>query len=102
MKTMTLKEFYELGLVQELNRIFLHPMGLAFCIKTDEEKGTAEFDSIIDYRDDPEGMIFSKEVIDTDEARLKEEVVKKMLDGKWDLRVKNFGWQIQPVPKKDQ
>ena len=101
MKTMTLKEFYDLGLVQELNRLFLHPMGLALAVKIDEEKGTVEFDSIWDYRDDPEGMVFSEDTINTDGARLKEETIKGMLDGKWDLRFKNFGWQIQPVPKKD-
>ncbi len=51
------KEFRELGFLQEANRLFFHPLGLAMEVVVHED-GTEEFGGVWDYRDDPEGMIF--------------------------------------------
>lgn len=51
-------EFVALGFLQEVNRRFLHPCGLALeVVKHDD--GTMEFGGVWDYRDDPEGMVFA-------------------------------------------
>lgn len=59
-KTITAREFYEAGYLQEVNRQFLHPLGLALCISIDDAdpEDAGEFSSVWDYREDPEGMTF--------------------------------------------
>lgn len=54
-KYMDIKEFRELGFLQEANRLFFHPHGLALSIMV-EEDGTEALFGIWDYRDDPEGV----------------------------------------------
>lgn len=55
---MNLKEFVEIGLLQEINRRILHPMGLALSVYIDDD-GKCGWGDIWDYRNDPEGIIFS-------------------------------------------
>ena len=50
-------EFRALGLLQEVNRLFLHPMGLALSVLIAED-GSEEFGDILDRRDDPEGLVY--------------------------------------------
>lgn len=59
-KYITPREFLEGGYLQEVNRQFLHPLGLALSISIDEDDPTdeGEFGGVWDYRDDPEGMMF--------------------------------------------
>lgn len=54
-KYMDIKEFRESGFLQEANRLFFHPHGLALEIVV-EEDGTEHLGGIWDYRDDPEGI----------------------------------------------
>jgi len=54
---MDAKEFREKGYLQELNRRFLHPLGLALEISI-EEDGTESLGRIWDYRGDPEGISY--------------------------------------------
>jgi hypothetical protein len=57
-KYMSVKEFREKGYLQELNRRFLHPLGLA--LETSLEKdGTERLGGIQDCRDDQEGIVFN-------------------------------------------
>jgi hypothetical protein len=58
-----------LGFLQELNRRFLHPCGLALSVEVHED-GTETFDSIFDFRDDPEGILFEEKLFD-DERKLR-------------------------------
>lgn len=85
-KSIDLKEFHELGFLQEINRRFLHPIGLAMSltITKDDDTGevtSVEFDKIWDYRDDPEGVFFNE----IDEQ--KKEHYQKLYDGKLPNRV---------------
>jgi hypothetical protein len=57
-KFMDPKEFRTFGYLQEINRQFLHPVGLALEIRIDEETGEETLGKIWDYRDDPEGIWF--------------------------------------------
>lgn len=58
MAIMDSTEWQELGLLQELNREFLHPLGLALAV--DVQDGTL---AIYDARPDPEGIIFEDDVM---------------------------------------
>lgn len=60
MEYMSVKEFRELGLLQELNRQFLHPLGLALEVSIDDETGEEKFGRIWDDRKDPEGFLFNE------------------------------------------
>ncbi len=53
-KRIDIKEFREAGYLQEANRRFFHPLGLALEI-TRHEDGTETLSGVWDYRDDPEG-----------------------------------------------
>jgi hypothetical protein len=59
-KRMDVKEFREKGYLQELNRKFLHPLGLALEVVV-EQDGTEHLGGIWDYRDDPEGIYYDIE-----------------------------------------
>lgn len=56
-KRIDLKEFHELGFLQEVNRQFFHPLGLALEMSIDDD-GNYHLGGVWDYRDDPEGMVF--------------------------------------------
>lgn len=52
-----INELRELGVIQEINRQFLHPLGLAIEVEIADD-GSAKLGRIWDSRDDPEGIIF--------------------------------------------
>jgi hypothetical protein len=66
-KKMSAREFRDLGYLQEVNRLFLHPLGLALEVVV-EEDGGARFGDVWDERDDPEGLIFDPSLIDGEKA----------------------------------
>ena len=58
-KLMNIKDFRELGLLQEINRQLLHPLGLALEVKIDVKTGEESLSGIRDCRDDDdEGVYF--------------------------------------------
>jgi hypothetical protein len=61
-------EFRELGFLQEANRLFFHPLGLALEVVVNDD-GTEKLGGIWDYRDDPEGIIFGPDVIDVEKIQ---------------------------------
>lgn len=91
MKRMTVEEFVRSGFLQEVNRLVLHPCGLALEVQV-EADGTMSFGGVQDYRDDPEGMIFADEpdaAKGAERARLESEKAER--------RVSTFGWVVQPL-----
>lgn len=92
LKKMPVKEFRERGYLQELNRRFLHPLGLALEVVVDFD-GNEHLGDVWDDRDDPEGTIFGPDIIDVDKA--------ERIEGEWrekqDVRKERFGYTIQPV-----
>jgi hypothetical protein len=74
-KRIDIKEFREKGFLQEVNRKFFHPLGLALEVIINEETGEETLGGIWDYRDDPEGMFFGQDMIS-----------KKKIDHVEDLR----------------
>lgn len=95
-KKMIVKEFRELGLLQEINRQFLHPMGLALEVVV-EDDGSESFGLVWDYRDDPKGMEFADGMLNHGKTM----TVKEMYESKREYREKNLGYHIQPVKRKD-
>lgn len=67
-KRITIKEFREKGFLQELNRQFLHPLGMALEVLI-EEDGTESLGGIWDYREDAEGMFYNNDLILEDRVR---------------------------------
>ena len=60
-KKLSISEFRAMGLIFEINRLLLHPLGLALSGAIDEKTGEEVLDCIWDCRDDPEGIIFDEE-----------------------------------------
>ena len=58
--TLTPYELKYRGYLQEVNRLFFHPLGLALAVDPEQEPDEEGFFKvqIWDYRDDPEGFFF--------------------------------------------
>jgi len=89
-----IKEFMDFGFLHECNRKFLHPLGLALEVTT-EENGTVYISGVWDYRDDPEGINFSEETLDPEKVERVEKVFKDRSDKRQEL----LGYVIQPMPQ---
>jgi hypothetical protein len=101
-KRMNIKEFREAGFLQELNRLFLHPLGLALEVDIDDD-GNETLGGIWDYRDDEGGNIYGSPS-DPEEAAIvkrrrqsKADNVEKLRLAKAVERLNKYGWVIQPI-----
>jgi hypothetical protein len=99
-KRMSISEFHDLGYLQEANRRFFHPLGLALEIVKLED-GTESLGGIWDYRCDPEGMYF--DIDKSDEKRKKrffknEQFVNNEIEKRRHVREVMFGSIIEAIP----
>lgn len=84
-------EFVDFGYLQEVNRLFLHTLGLALMVKV-HDSGRVELAGI--WRtDDPEGFYF--EELDAGKAQRVNNVAEKIALA----RVKALGYVVQPVDR---
>lgn len=90
-KRMNITEFREKGFLQEANRQFFHPLGLALEVIIDNETGVERLGGIWDYRDDPEGITFAPLNINQEKINH----VKSLRDSKEEARVKAIGGVVQ-------
>lgn len=88
---MDIEEFVNEGFLQEINRQFLHPLGLALEVGIDEYGWYLR--GIWDYRDNPEGITFWDDVLEADKA----DRVHQELDRHIDVRLRRLGYVVQPV-----
>lgn len=95
-KYIDIKEFREEGFLQELNRVYLHPLGMALEVKIDED-GNESLGGIWDYRDDPEGMLYGGSVIMSEKAKKNADNVFTIYNEKSKYREENYGFTIQPL-----
>ncbi len=95
-RKITAREFRDAGFLQEVNRQFLHPLGLALEVVIDDN-GKVRFGDVWDYRDDPEGMMYLESDIVSDEFIEKADAVTKLMDEKARVRQGRFGWVVQPT-----
>jgi hypothetical protein len=85
-KRMSIKDFQQLGFLQEANRQFFHPLGLALevvveecshcngqrpigvdhvppnCLKCDNAGELVRLGGVWDFREDPEGIVFGEDI----------------------------------------
>lgn len=92
MKFMPIKEFREEGYLQEVNRKFFHPLGLALVTKL--EDGIETIEGIHDARDNKTGLVFAKFSI---EDKIKAKNVNSKYMQKMKARIKKFKFIIQPI-----
>jgi len=96
-KRMTVKEFRRLGFLQELNRQFLHPLGLALEVIVNED-GSESLGEVWDYRSDEEGIRFA-EFSESDISR--GELIEEMQRSKAMKRESLLGYNVQPLILKE-
>jgi hypothetical protein len=98
-KRINIKEFREKGYLQELNRRFLHPLGLALEIIVLDD-GSEKLGGIWDYREDKEGIYY--DISNSDSNRKKTFAEKKLFidtefDGRCKFRKNLLGFDIEPI-----
>jgi hypothetical protein len=91
---MDINEFCDEGYLQEVNRKYLHPLGLALTVQVDDD-GTAKIIGVLDYRDDPEGVTFGDDVLSVEKARH----ISDIFDDRVEARLLALGYVIQPLHK---
>jgi len=98
LKYMDLREFVELGYLQEANRQFFHPLGLALVYWEDDKTPDHMngFLGIWDERHDPEGIYFEFDM-NSKEVRDKTKHVASCRKAMAKTRLKWLGFDIQPV-----
>ena len=98
-KRIEIKEFREKGYLQELNRRFLHRLGLALEVMV-EDDGTENLGGIWDYREDKEGIYYD---ISNSDLNIKNSFKKKKIfidkefDKRCELRKETLGFDIEPI-----
>lgn len=100
-KYISAKEFRDEGYLQEANRRFFHPLGLALEMTWDssgEESDERAFISgVWDFRDDPEGIYFTLDNVDFEEAFVaKAENVQQQWINRRRPRVERLRFMVQP------
>lgn len=98
-KFIDIKEFREKGYLQEVNRRFFHPIGLALEISFDDE-GNETLGGIWDYREDKEGIIYGLADSDIDRKNRfneRKKFIDDEIEKKREVRQKLFGNIIEPI-----
>lgn len=89
-KRIDIKEFREFGYLQEVNRQFFHPLGLALEVVIDEETGEESLGGVWDYRDSPDGIRYTGLDLVPKMERVRDE---------WNVRIasrmESLGYMIQ-------
>ena len=91
-KYININEFRDFGYLQEVNRLFFHPLGLALEIVIDDD-GTARLGKVWDSRDDPDGFIFGDGIDEEKKERVNKEMLRRLKHRKKSL---GFGFQKEP------
>ena len=96
---MDIKEFRSKGYLQELNRRFLHPLGLALEIVI-EDGGSEKLGGIWDYRKDAEGIYYDLKNSSrgrVDSFKEKKRFIDSEFEKRRSMREKMFGNIIEPI-----
>ena len=98
-KYIDIKEFREKGYLQEINRQFLHPLGLALEIKINDDGGEV-LGGVWDYREDEEGIYY--DLKNSDQTRIdnftrKENFIKSEQEIIGKNRENKLGFIVEPI-----
>lgn len=97
-----IKELRQKGVIREINRRLLHPLGLSLEVRVyKDEQQTETLGRIRDYRDDPEGACFNLE--NSPDTRIEEfqegkNFVDRELAKRYHRRVEVLGSMIEEIP----
>lgn len=94
-KRMPIKEFRERGYLHEINRLLLHPLGLALEVSVDDETGEEQLGGVWDEREDPEGIVYGDDLLNPEKA---ERVCQELLARREERKKHTGGWVVQPLP----
>ncbi len=98
-KRIDIKEFRQKGYLQELNRRFLHPLGLALEVIVLENKQEV-LSGIWDYREEKEGIYYDIKN-SGEERKTKFKTNKNFIDKEFGtrmaLRREELGFDIEPI-----
>lgn len=90
------------GYLQEVNREFFHPHGLALAVELSDKDGDGNRTFlglyVIDARDDPEGFNFA----DGDDLTEKASRLRRIADARREARMKGLGYWQQPCSVSDR
>lgn len=95
-KHIDIKEFRELGLVAEINRRCLHPLGLALEVEVDGD-GNESLGGVWDYREDAEGIYYYGDAEYMAGIAAKAARVEQMWAEREAARVEALGYMVQPI-----
>lgn len=98
-KFLDVKEFREKGYLQEVNRQFFHPLGLALVLQVNDN-GEEFIKGIWDRRDDLEGIYYG--INESEEARKqafreKRDFINKEFVKRNKHRIPELGFDIEPI-----
>ena len=97
-KKIEIEDFRKIGYLQEANRRFFHPLGLA--LEVSIEDGKESISGVWDYREDKEGIYYD---IKNSDSERKERFLKNknFIDSQFkergDLRKSELGFKIEPI-----
>jgi molecular chaperone GrpE len=103
-KKINIKEFREMGYLQELNRRFLHPLGLAMEISINEN-GDEELSGVWDYRDDSEGIYYdinNSDDVRKDKFKKNKEFIDNEIINRYKSRKDQIGFDIELIPNSPE
>lgn len=92
-KLVPVSELLSSGIIQEVNRLFFHPLGLSLVCR--KEEGTTVLAGVRDLRDIPWGAYFKD--LNTEEARRKAAELSRIVRQRGEVRLKTFGFSTQPI-----
>lgn len=91
-KRIDLKEFRDKGYLQELNRRFLHPLGLSLGVIVDDWNEPIKLCDILDHRSNKKEIVF-----DDSPDKEKIEMIEKEWEQREKTRTKKLGYMVQPA-----
>ena len=102
-KRMNIKEFRKKGYLQEVNRRFLHPLGLALQVIVDSD-GSYKLSGILDCRGDKEGIYYDVKN-SSKERKSKFKKNKDFIDAEFKRRladrIESLGFDLEPVDENE-
>lgn len=99
-KRINIKEFREKGYLQELNRRFLHPLGLALEVSIDDANGIEKLNGIWDYREEDDGLIYdisNSNIQREDKFKEKKKFIDEEFEKRCKIRKEKLGFDIEPI-----
>jgi len=99
-KRIDIKEFREKGYLQELNRRFLHPLGLGLEVVLDDETGEESLGGVWDSREEDEGIYYDLKNSEKNRISIfkeKKKFIDDELKSRSEKRIDSLGFNIEDV-----